>query len=425
MVLRLPAMIKHFAEKYLADLGNSKSDLIPLYMAGFLLAPGKRSFTALGETVLEENRHKTAVSKFFRRKTFHSREIFEHLLGQLILEEIENYGMSKEWTLLIDGTCTRRGGFTKIGNAIQYREKDRNNKGNSTKAHTFVMGELISPRGMRYPIRYSFYTEEHCLETDISYRTQNDIAQDIVKFFRRILPYRTCLVVIADSYFDSKKMFGCINRKNTVFITSADRDRTCKLRYGTEKLHARAKDTKERKTFILTKGAESFTREQSRFSHPEMKGKMRQKYRITGEALNVSGIGKCRVVYSWKHKSGKKTGESFRVLLCSNPHWSDEKVAEMYALRWQIEIFFRELKSDLGLCDYSGREFDAYERYIDVCLMAFLFIEWYRLQSMRATRSRKERGQLRIIRTRGLKKRIRKEAVNEALQAVRKLKLVA
>lgn len=426
MIITVPDSIKQFAKKYLSKLGNNKSELLPLYVAGFLLGVGKRTYTTLGSTIFLEQRHKTAVSKFFRRKTFNSREILDDVLKKIIFEELKLHGMSGEWVLLIDGTCTRRGGFTKIGNAIQYKEKKQSIKGRSTKAHTFVMGELISPHGRRYPVRFSFYTKDYCKEKNIPYKTQNDIAMEIVDLFRQFLPPVVQLVVIADSYFDSKKMFECTDRKNTVFITSTDRDRTHKLRYGTEKLHERAKDMKKPRTFILTKGDEPYTRKQCRFSHPEMKGKIKQRYSVTGEALNVSGIGKCRVVYSWKKKSGKNnSGQSLRVILCSNTSWSDEKVAEFYALRWQIEIFFRELKSDLGLNDFCGQDFESFERYVDVCLLSFVFLEWHRAMKIEATHSRKEKSQLTIIRTRGLKSLIRQEAVQETFRALERLKLVA
>jgi len=72
-----------------------------------------------------------------------------------------------------------------------------------------------------------------------------------------------------------------IERENTVFITSADRDRTHKLPYETEKLHERGKNKKETKTFVLEKGEEKYTCNQSRFSHPERRGKVKQRYRIT------------------------------------------------------------------------------------------------------------------------------------------------
>jgi IS4 transposase len=78
-----------------------------------------------------------------------------------------------------------------------------------------------------------------------------------------------------------------------------------------------------------------------------------------------------------KIKNGKS---SFKVLLCNNPNLCDRHILEMYALRWQVEIFFRELKSDLGAADFSGQHFDAFERYLDLILLSYLYLEWNRWQ---------------------------------------------
>jgi len=111
--------------------------------------------------------------------------------------------------------------------------------------------------------------------------------------------------------------------------------------------------------------------------------------------------------------------------MCSDPSWPDEKGAEFYALRWQIEIFFRERKSDLGLCDFTGQDFESYERYVDVCLMAFLFLEWFRASRMKIARTRKEIGRWKVARTRGLKILVRQEALSESFRLIRTQKLVA
>ena len=46
----------------------------------------------------------------------------------------------RRWSLGIDGVSTRRGGFTRIASALKFKAKNCNQKGRSSKAHTFVMG---------------------------------------------------------------------------------------------------------------------------------------------------------------------------------------------------------------------------------------------------------------------------------------------
>ena len=55
---------------------------------------------------------------------------------------------------------------------------------------------------------------------------------------------------------------------------------------------------------------------------------------------------------------------------------NDEKLAlrdviELYQLRWQIELFFKELKSTLGLHHYRFKEFDKVETWVTLCLVTF------------------------------------------------------
>ena len=124
MLLKVPDSIKRFIEKYAGNPGNEKSKLLPIYMAGILFTPGKRTMTALGDTILTDRRHKTSVCKFFRRKTFRSQDLTMQVIRRLISEVLKIYGMAGEWILMIDGTSARRGAFSKIANAVQFRLED-------------------------------------------------------------------------------------------------------------------------------------------------------------------------------------------------------------------------------------------------------------------------------------------------------------
>ena len=60
---------------------------------------------------------------------------------------------------------------------------------------------------------------------------------------------------------------------------------------------------------------------------------------------------------------------------------NDEKltlrdVIELYQLRWQIEFFFKELKSTLGLHHYRFKKFKKAETWVTLCLMTFVYLEW-------------------------------------------------
>src|SRR5260370_36478615 len=51
---------------------------------------------------------------------------------------------------------------------------------------------------------------------------------------------------------------------------------------------------------------------------------------------------------------------------------------------WQIELFFRELKSRMQFGCYVLQKFAAVERYLDLILMGMLLLEKERLQQIQA-----------------------------------------
>ena len=65
---------------------------------------------------------------------------------------------------------------------------------------------------------------------------------------------------------------------------------------------------------------------------------------------------------------------------------NDEKltlrdVIELYQLRWQIELFFKELKSTLGLHHYCFKKFEKAEIWVTLCLVTFVYLEWIRARN--------------------------------------------
>jgi IS4 transposase len=54
------------------------------------------------------------------------------------------------------------------------------------------------------------------------------------------------------------------------------------------------------------------------------------------------------------------------------------ELVELYDLRWQIELFFKELKSGLGFHQYRCRRFAQVESWGETCLLTFLYLERYR-----------------------------------------------
>jgi hypothetical protein len=71
-----------------------------------------------------------------------------------------------------------------------------------------------------------------------------------------------------------------------------------------------------------------------------------------------------------------------KVLACTDPRATPRQVIEWYEVRWQVELFFRELKSRMQFECYVLMKFEAVERYLDLLLMGLLLLEQQRLRDM-------------------------------------------
>src|SRR6185369_10607588 len=142
-------------------------------------------------------------------------------------------------------------------------------------------------------------------------------------------------------------------------------------------------------------------------------------YAAAARRAMVSKLGDCLIVASYKENPRVKllAGESAdwwachtdpvvydrhlrpqprrwraKVLACTDPTATVQQVIEWYEVRWQIEIFFREIKSRMQFGCYVLMKFEAVERYLDLLLLGFLLLEQQRLRDMQESGPPAERG---------------------------------
>lgn len=432
MIVTIPPRVESFCSRFLGELSEGRCKALGALLSGILLTSGKRTQSAMGREVLGAERAPSSVSRRMRRRSFGTRDLVRAEMKRQIGAEVVRAGGRPEfWFLLIDGVASKRGSLTKVENALKYRKKERGRKGRSTKAHLFVAGLLITASGARLPLpRRSYYTRAYVRSQNrmlqlgqregrpLIYKTQVDLAGLIVRELE--LPANIRLVVLADEYFEGTKLTGLCRKKGYAFIAPVNSRRNFE---SGGKLYARGKALPRDayRELVLRRGEEDTA--PHRRHQPEGAGeKNRRVYRFHCERRTVAKTGEVAVVYSWKRRrdrSGRLTSrETFKVLVCSDPQLLGNEhiekigamIVEFYELRWPIEVFFRELKSDLGFSDYRGTDFRAFERHVDLVLLAFMFLEQMRREELAKTRSPVRRRELTAKRTSGMKARLAREA---------------
>jgi hypothetical protein len=110
------------------------------------------------------------------------------------------------------------------------------------------------------------------------------------------------------------------------------------------------------------------------------------------EKSAVRSVGCVKLVFStMKPHLSVATPDDVKILMTNALQWSAREVIELYSLRWQIELFFKELKSTLGFSQYSLQRFEAVKAWVEVAIATVLFLEHERAKRLQDRRLSAER----------------------------------
>ena len=80
-----------------------------------------------------------------------------------------------------------------------------------------------------------------------------------------------------------------------------------------------------------------------------------------------------RRVTAWVEVDGE---ERLMTFLTNQLTWSPETIAELYRCRWQIEVFFKQIKQTLQLADFLGTSANAVRWQVWIALLVYLLLRY-------------------------------------------------
>ncbi len=268
---------------------------------------------------------------------------------------------------------------------------------------------MITPSGVRVPYSRPHYTREYCQKKGIPHRTTAEAAADLIRELP--LPEAARVIVLGDTAYDAE----------VVRAACADRGYEWIFPCNPERVLAGAKPRRQVRSFLTD--WKSFSLQTIRFSPGQgryfnyrrlspcrigPKAKPRTFY-VHQERRTVHSVGEVRLVFSTtKAKLTTATPDDVKILMTNAARLSLRDVVELYSLRWQIELFFKELKSTFGFHQYRFRDFACVENWVETALTAFLYLETYRVEQLaRPGLSEKEKQWWRHQRTHALCQAVR------------------
>jgi hypothetical protein len=381
----LPGIKAFFQQSTLSE--HTRGFLMRL-MVAFLMRMGRMSASRAAGSVRTDVRHRAAVTRFLSRAALTNSS--QPMMAALVQSECRRRG---RWLLLLDQTLVGQQGQKtentfRTGNRRRRPRKGRRyNKYKHARrsCHCFVMGLLITPSGYRIPLHRCYYTREYCAQRGFRHRTQTELAAELVRLLP--VPEEIPVVVIGDTAFDAQSIRDACEYRGFSWITPVNPERVLAGKKPRPQVRSLLKDIGGLRfaSMRLVPGKGPYVA-QRRVARCRIgpKAKSRTFY-VHMERLDVHSVGRVQVVFSTKEKPkhGKPLNpEKSKILMTNDASLSAAEVVELYDLRWQIELFFKEIKSVLGFHQYRFQRFTQVESWVEACLMSFLYLEWYRARQL-------------------------------------------
>jgi len=372
-----------------AALTASSCVLLIRLIAAFLHHPGRMSASQAAKAIRSQARHRAQVARFLARLHWSANWAVLNAVAALLLEaEAQRQG---RWIFILDQTyCSQQGQKTEntfsCGNRKRRPKKGRRyqtRKSVKRSCHGFVMGLLLTPSGLRIPSCRCYYTQEYCQAKSYVYKKQPELAAELIA--QLVVPERAKVVVLGDTAFEAKTIRTACAARDFVWVVPINPERVLagvaprpKVRSLSPGFSAEDFDAVR---LVPGTGAYAAQRRASRCRvGPKAKART---FWVHPERRAVHNVGDVVLVFSTKEqpKAGQKVAVQ-KILMSNGVGLSATEVVELYDLRWQIELFFKELKSTLGFAQYRFRRFASVEGWVQACLVTFCYLEWQRARQL-------------------------------------------
>jgi hypothetical protein len=379
------------------QLGELARTMMLRMVLTFIMHRGRMSCSAAAGSIASEPIHRGELTRFLARPRWQKYDFNEPLVRMLLAKEKKR----GKFIFIIDATMVTQAG-KKTQNTYSTGNRGRNPaKGRRfnkkkviyKKVHNFTFGLLITPSGIRIPMEIPHLTEEYCRENGREHLTTAEAAAQMV----RTLPLDDDaeVVVLGDTAYESSVVEQACEEQGYIWVFPANPERVYEGPTGQRpKLRSRLKDwtSLSLKTIRLRASTGKYAgyRRLSKWRvGPKTKPRVYFAYQ---EKRAVRNVGDVQLVFStMKPDLEKATPDDVKILLTNATWLSVREVLELYSLRWQIELFFKELKSTLGLGQYSFIDFLAVQAWVQLAITTVLYLEYERIVHMHDGRLSEER----------------------------------
>lgn len=374
-----------------AGLSEAAYRHVLAFVATFLLHLGRMSAQQATHFERTRRRHLSTLTHQLAQLGY-SRNLLTCVRGALFLLERQQQ-IPGTWVFALDATHRHsqakdpENSFCSANKSKRPAQSKRKQlKYHRRHSHRFVRGLLLSPGGLRLPYWLPYYTKGYAALLGKPFRTEAQLGADLVDQVE--VPQEATVVVGGDTAYEADSVRQACSRRGFLWVMPINPERVFAGPKPRRQVHALPQEDLSEHCFQpyrLDLAHDDYVRQRRLSASRGGPGKQpRRTYWVHRRIADVHSVGLVVLLFSKQHKPKAQEVVTVDKILMSNALSSSvAQVLTWYGLRWQVELFFKECKSVLGLVQYRVGKFAQVEGWVELCLLAFCYLEYLRATQLR------------------------------------------
>jgi hypothetical protein len=314
---------------------------------------------------------KSQFSRFLKNNS----EIAVYTLDDLSKKKAKQFSKVLKWlakgslpwkiAILIDSTIQHRSSLH-TDNAKRFNHGKGFVIGHQWTNIVLVINDVIIPLS---PI--AFHTKKYCRKNNLEYKTENVLVIEYINNLE-LADYignhnSKEVVVLADSGYDDKRIENAIVKKKWNFIIALNKTRSVK----SERQNANTPKSKGWTHIGEFFKNQRWIKWQTVRIPTNSSKKKRMEFRIRQIIGYLRHVGRVQLICSEfkKRRNGRR-----KYLACNDLRVKPRQILIGYRLRWQIEIFHKEVKMFLGFEDVATKWFVSVMAHVHWVYCAYILL---------------------------------------------------
>ena len=347
-----PISLKKFISEFRQFFSNPTFVSFSIYLSGLFLELKRTNINSIVDKTPSAQYQN--IQYFLSESKWKLEDLNTHRLA--LLQANPATRATKRGVLVIDDSSCKKWGFATQGVGLQYSSTEE-----KTINCNVVVTSAYADKKKRYPIDLRPYIPKDdslCKSYEVTFKTKHELAKELVEdAVKREIPFK---YVVFDNWYFSSDFVTDLNISHLKWITEAEKNRLISYKGKWVRADEPVKlipCTKFNRTVTLTY---IYGKDKRLFLYA-FRSKI---HGLDGEYLVVIAVSK------WN--DGKP--EDVHVFVTNDLTLDPAEVVKKYAMRWEVECIFKDLKDNVAFDHYQVRSIKAITRHWHLSVLAYTFL---------------------------------------------------